>query len=325
MRISVLKSLGLLSPFALGVIMMSCGNNSTQEEHQTDQIREESPVSIAEMSPYIITVEEYNNMAKSGAAYTLIDLRKEDSYKKGHIPGALQIWRNDIQNRDTLYGGLMASKEQMTELLGNLGVNKGETIVVYDDRANVDAMRLWWVLKCYGHNELLMIDGGFKSWTAEGQLIDTMDTSLPDAVSFEFAEVENWDLYASLEDVKKAQEDGILILDTRSKEEYEGPNVKEGAFRAGHIPGALRIDYASNFYYGESEKIRGLDELQYIYQELGDDKDRLIITYCHSGVRSAFSTFVLTELLGYTNVKNYDGSWTEWSYFEELPAETIVE
>jgi thiosulfate/3-mercaptopyruvate sulfurtransferase len=306
-----------------GAIFLSACGGGSQNKEEVQQ--EESKPSIAELSPYIITVSEYESMIENAESYTLIDLRKEEDYKNGHIKGALQIWRDDIQEQDTAYGGLMAGKDQMIELLGELGVDSAETIVVYDNKANVDAMRLWWILQCYGHDQVIMIDGGLKSWVDAGLDLDTNQTAAPEISEFKFEKAEDWQMYASKQDVIAAQEQGALILDTRSKEEFEGVYIKDGAFRAGHIPGSVRIDYASNFYWGESETIRDLDELNYIYQELGEDKNRPIITYCHSGVRSAFSTFVLVELLGYTNVKNYDGSWTEWSFYEELPVQTIVE
>jgi thiosulfate/3-mercaptopyruvate sulfurtransferase len=127
--------------------------------------------------------------------------------------------------------------------------------------------------------------------------------------------------FVSKEDIQKALSDKTVILDTRTQDEFSGKTQKKGASKAGRIPGSIHIDWADAIHFDGDQRLKSKHELDSIYGSLHISKDTPIIVYCHSGVRSAHTTFVLTQLLGYTHVKNYDGSWTEWSYFDELPIE----
>lgn len=127
--------------------------------------------------------------------------------------------------------------------------------------------------------------------------------------------------YISLEGTQGAMDRNTLILDTRSVDEFSGKRMKKGASKGGRIPGSRHIDWSEAVNYAGDKKFKSTKELNAIYGKLSADKGDTIIVYCHSGVRSAHTTFVLTQLLNYTTVKNFEGSWTEWSYFDELAYE----
>lgn len=269
-------------------------------------------------NPDLISADElFNNIHQ----YQIIDVSKAENFAKAHISKAKNIWRPDIINKNVDYGGLMASKIQMERLIRNLGIHSSEKIVVYDHKGGCDAGRLWWILKQYGHQEVYLLDGGLNTWGKRDQKMKAArkDPVLP--TKFSFPETNrNPNLNISLEEVKAALNDpNTIILDTRMLDEYEGKRQKDGAFRAGRIPGSIHFDWVDNIDYNGDQTILAKDSLMKLYNAIGISKDKNIITYCHSGVRSAHTTFVLTEILGYTKVRNYDGSWVEWSFHKDLP------
>ena len=251
----------------------------------------------------------------------LVDVRPENQFSEGHIPGAVQVWRDQITDTSYAYGGMMATKAQMEALLSSLGILSSDTLVLYDAKADVDAARLWWILRYYGHKHIRLLNGGLKGWIAAG---GELDSSLVPSEEqnknsdYRFGKFVNPEIIASMADVKSAVDvDSILLLDTRSQEEFSGEVRKKGAARAGAIPTAKNLDWAVAVNYGGDHKFKSASELQRIYAEVGIDPTSEVIAYCHSGVRSAHTLFVLTQLLGYGNVRNYDGSWTEWSHLQE--------
>ncbi|MDK2801522.1 MAG: thiosulfate/3-mercaptopyruvate sulfurtransferase [Clostridiales bacterium] len=254
----------------------------------------------------------------------VIDIRKVPEYLIGHIPGAVNIWRPDYESENYDFGGMRAEKEKVEKLLGSLGIDSDTFILLYDSKGDYDAARLWWILDMYGHKKMALIDGGIDGWKAAG-----LDTTIdkPDITPKDYkfqGEVDESKL-ATLEDVKAAIDDpNVIILDTRSLAEATGEELKKGAYRKGRIPTAVWIEYkeALNTGEGADNTFKSAQELKKIYEGKGVTPDKTIIPYCQSAVRSAHTTFVLTQLLGYKNVKNYDGSWIEWSYHKDLQIET---
>jgi thiosulfate/3-mercaptopyruvate sulfurtransferase len=253
----------------------------------------------------------------------LLDVRRGAQYLLGHIPGAVQVFRPDYGAAEGEYefGGMVASREKTAEFLGNLGITPDTTIMAYDAKGDYDAARLWWQLEMYGHENYIMIDGGINAWKEAGFETNTVASPDVEPVEYEFENPVDRSRYATLADVVAAMDDpNTIILDTRSKAEVVGEDIKKGAFRAGHIPGSVWIEY--KLALDEGTKFRCCDELRPVFAEAGITPDKNIIVYCQSGVRSAHTTYVLTEILGFENVKNYDGSWIEWSYNEDLPVAT---
>ena len=252
---------------------------------------------------------------------SLLDFRKKEFYDEEHIGGALNIWRTDIEDNSYPYPGVMASKVQIEILFSKLGIKTDDTIIVYDDNGLCEASRLWWILQNYDFKNIKMLHGGISAWkSVNGKVSSSVPEVNPSA--FRLTENPSMQYYISKEQVKEALNEGIVILDTRTRDEFTGKQQKKGAFKSGRLPHSIHIDWAEAINYNEDMRMKPLQELEIIYNNLNKKKEDPIIVYCHSGVRSAHTTFVLTQLLGYKNVKNYDGSWTEWSYFNDLPFES---
>jgi thiosulfate/3-mercaptopyruvate sulfurtransferase len=256
-------------------------------------------------------------------AIVLVDFRKAEAYEMAHLPGAVQFYRNDFQDSTKPYSGVRADRPQTAERLGKAGITDRHTIVVYDDKGSPDAARFWWLMKLYNFDKVYLLDGGIGHWQAMGgQTVRETPEIKP--ASFHFPELPDKALLIEKEDLLKLITSGqsnAIILDARSAEEYGGTLLKEGAKKAGRIPKSIHIDWAETVDYGRSNIFKPQDQLERIYARLDASKEDTIVVYCHSGVRSSHTTFVLTQLLDYKHVMNYDGSWVEWSYDDSLPFE----
>jgi len=274
---------------------------------------------------HLISVKDVTVLVAEDSNVVIIDIRKAEEFNKGHYKNAVNIWRSNYVDTSFAYGGVMPTREQFKEVLSNLGVSTKDNILLYDGRGGCEAARFWWILKNYGHPNSFVIDGGFDVLSVDESKITSEVTNVI-VSDYQFPEEENLSLYASLDDVKQALEDeNTVLLDTRTLEEFIGEKQKKGAYRSGRIPGSILNDWANSIHYNEGKLMKSLKDLTYDFNRAGVTKDKNIIVYCQSGVRSSHTTFVLTELLGYKNVKNYDGSWIEWSY-NDLPIDSgIVE
>lgn len=272
-----------------------------------------APEAVEEEYGPLIDVAALRQMMEHSAPLAIIDVRPHVEYLQGHIPGAVNLWRTDLENVDTAYGGLALSRVDIAEKLGAFGITSAHKIVLYDDRGGVEAARVLWLLKRYGHNDVHLLDSGLQGWGSE---LPGGATQVTPAV-FSFAEAERMDLnvdYATFEALRKRP--GVRLIDNRSEAEYSGADRKNGVFFAGHVPGAIQFCYSNCMNHDAELSTRSLEELEAMYAPLAAPDDTVIV-YCHSGVRSAYVWFVLSELLDYKHVYNYDGSWIEWSYFNQ--------
>ncbi|ACQ80897.1 Rhodanese domain protein [Beutenbergia cavernae DSM 12333] len=256
-----------------------------------------------------------------GAAGLVVVESDEDVllYETGHIPGAVKIdWHldlNDPEIRDYLDG------EGFARLLGSRGISRDTTVVIYGDKNNWWAAYALWVFSLFGHTDVRLLDGGRDRWIAEGRPITTV---APEPTAAEYPAVERDDatIRAFRDDVLAHL--GNPLVDIRSPQEYTGERVsmpdypEEGALRGGHIPTARNVPWARAV--AEDGTFRPREELEAIYGAgglgLGSDP---VITYCRIGERSSHTWFVLTHLLGLADVRNYDGSWTEWGNAVRVP------
>lgn len=300
--------------------LLSC-NSSTDKTTTviTSEVKEKRDTYVH--SDRIIEVDELKNLVGNDRI-KIIHFGKPEDYNKGHIPTSVNIWRSDIQDAKFAYNGMMSSKAQIENLFSRLGITHEDTLIVYDPVASCDAARLWWVLKNYGFNNLRILNGGIQAWKENKGLLVT-DVAVVKKTQFIFPDASPMMLYVNKEEMLRAlsSTDSIVIIDTRTNNEFTGKRQKKGALSGGRIPKSRLVDWASCVNYDGNKKFKTYTELSKIYKAVIPHKDTQVIAYCHSGVRSAHTTFVMTELLGYKNVKNYDGSWTEWSHFENYPKE----
>ena len=288
------------------LIISACKNDKTNilSELETTYLIEANELKVIAQQPNI----------------KIIDFRKKEIYEKEHVVGALNVWRTDIEDASYPYTGIMASTTQIETLFGKLGIKTEDTIIVYDDNGLCEASRLWWILQNYDYKNIKLLQGGIAEWKANNGHVTTLKPKVDKAV-FKLNKHPKMSYYASKEQVIKALNNKVVILDTRTIDEFSGKQQKKGAFKAGRIPNSIHIDWAEAININGDKRIKSSEDLEIIYSKLKAKKNDSIILYCHSGVRSAHTTFVLTQLLGYKNVMNYDGSWTEWSYFNDLPIE----
>jgi thiosulfate/3-mercaptopyruvate sulfurtransferase len=242
-------------------------------------------------------------------------------YREAHIPGAIGFdWRADLQDqvkRDFL------GPEEFGRLFGSRGISNQHQIVLYGDRNNWFAAYTYWYLKYYGHDNVKLLNGPRERWIAENRPTTTEVPSFEPA-SFE-AKPGDEAIRAKRDEVLEALNDGRKLVDVRSPQEYSGELIspagyeQEGAQRGGHIPGAASIPWAQAVR--EDGTFKSADELRELYGGKGVLTGDPIIAYCRIGERSAHTWFVLHELLGEQDVKNYDGSWTEWGNLVNVPIE----
>ena len=253
----------------------------------------------------------------------IIDFRRSEEYNEGHIPGAINIWRSDLEDKTYPYGGMKPAKEQIEELFSSRGIENDDILVVYDDKGSVDAARLWWILSYYGFDRLKILNGGLSAWIEAGGDIDKSIPVISDS-RFVLGENQRPEICTDGEYIQRLlidEDRQFKIIDTRSFEEFSGHVQKKGAKRGGRIPGSIHIEWIETIDTLTNNRFRKAEELHHLYRNKGLNSNDSVIVYCHSGSRSSHTTFVLREILKYNVVMNYDGSWTEWSYYDHLPVE----
>ena len=243
------------------------------------------------------------------------------AYDEGHVPGAIG-WAWNTQLCDTLRRDIL-SKAQFEELMSASGVTPDTTLVIYGDNNNWFAAWALWQAKIYGHKDVRLMNGGRKKWLAEGRELTT-DAPTPKRTVYP-AKDPDLSLRAFLPQVQTAQIQGTsAMVDVRSPLEFTGeilapPGLPETCQRGGHIPGARNIPWGKAC--NDDGTFKTADELRAIYRAEGIDGSRPVIAYCRIGERSSHTWFVLKYLLGYPNITNYDGSWTEWGNLVGAPVE----
>jgi thiosulfate/3-mercaptopyruvate sulfurtransferase len=234
------------------------------------------------------------------------------AYDEGHVPGAI-AWAWNTELCDTVRRDIL-SRQQFEELMERSGVTPDTTLVIYGDNNNWFAAWALWQAKIYGHRDVRLMNGGRKKWLAEGR---ELSTESPKVKSTNYtAKQADESLRAFLPQVQAASAHGAAALvDVRSPQEFTGeilapPGLPETCQRGGHVPGARSIPWAKAA--NDDGTFKSADELRQLYANEGVDGSKPVIAYCRIGERSSHTWFVLKYLLGFGDVKNYDGSWTEW-------------
>ncbi|SOD70736.1 thiosulfate sulfurtransferase [Jatrophihabitans sp. GAS493] len=255
------------------------------------------------------------------AGVVLVEVDEDTSaYDGGHIPGAVKLdWKTDLQDqvrRD------FVSKEQFEALLSAKGISNDDTVVLYGGNNNWFAAYAYWYFKLYGHNDVKLLDGGRKKWELDGRELSKDEVTRP-ATEYK-AQEQDLSIRAFRDETVAAI--GVKnLIDVRSPDEFSGKLLapahlpQEQSQRGGHIPTALNVPWSKTA--NEDGTFKTDEQIKAIYAEVGLDDSKETIAYCRIGERSSHSWFALHELLGHENVKNYDGSWTEYGSLVGVPIE----
>jgi thiosulfate/3-mercaptopyruvate sulfurtransferase len=276
-------------------------------------------------NPQVLTDVEWvkQNLGKPGIAIIEVDYDPKLAYEQGHIPGALLIdWRKDMNKpdvRDIIDAG------EFEKLMSRLGISNDTHVILYGDYNNWFATFAFWVFEMYGHQKVQLLNGGRKKWIDSGGEL-TKEVPAVKPATYKVPKV-NYENRVFLEDLLKMKiaDPNLVLVDVRSPAEYTGeitappeyPN--EHAQRGGHIPGAVNIPWGQAIR--EDGTFKSAEELKQLYSSKGVVPDKRVVTYCRIGERASVTWFVLKHLMGYKDVKVYDGSWTEWGNLVRFPIE----
>lgn len=274
-------------------------------------------------NPHLLVSAETIASRGAGAAETgnaasrplvILDIRPVEAFTKGHIPGARQLDPQAVADPDSPVEGALRPLDEIAELLGNLGVSAEADVVVYDDKGGFHAARIFWLLEYLGHRHVGLLDGGVQAWTAAGQ---TLGTGKPQAVTpgdgatNRFAPALTPRRHATADWILERQNDAkTLVIDVRPS----------AAFAEGYIPWAQNIPWKANL--DTDGTMKSADDLRAHFEALGVTPDDNIVVHCQNGLASSHSYFAL-RLLGYSKVRTYHRSWSEWGAADDLPKASL--
>lgn len=302
----------------IGLSLLSCQNTTDDKPIHSD-----SKDHIT--SEHLISVAEADSILKAAPDNSiLIQVTPLDKFNNGHIPGAYQIWRPDYGSTDSQgNSGMIAIPDQLNALLSSVCYKSEKTLLVYDNKGNVDALRFCWILELYGISNYKIINGGLKSWSSAGFPISKSQSQSCESLESDFVSSIDSTSYATYDEVLQSiNNNDYLLVDTREDYEFKAePFIKDGeifaykkgAFERGKIPGSIHLNWSELVDLNGDHRIKSQKDLEYDLQRKGITRDKNIIVYCQSGSRSAHTYYVLKHILHFPNVKNYDGSWIEWS------------
>ena len=267
------------------------------------------------MNLVISTSELRSLYLKNSDNLIVIDTRPYSDYIIGHLPNAVNIDLAQFHWIDTSREGISQFNKQMKILLSNIGVTKRKFVIFYDNISGISSARGVWLLTYFSHSKTAMLDGGFSKWKKEGLEIETRSNSF---IHSSFEGKPNLHVLAGYayirSKIKKNNNNDVVILDSRSKSEYDGYTMR--AALAGHIPKAINVDWNDNI--NKDGTFKEKEELEKLYSHI--PKHKGVITYCQGGYRAA-NTFIVLRNLGYRKVRMYVGSWGEWGNKMDLPVE----
>lgn len=275
--------------------------------------------------PEVLVSTEWVEKHKSDPNIRIVEVDVDtNAYNEGHVPGALG-WNWQTQLCDTVQRDVI-SKESLEKLLSESGIGNDTTVVLYGDNNNWFAAWALWQLKMYAHKDVRIMNGGRKKWLAEGKEL-SKDAPAMQGSSYQATDRDDTIRTYLNQAMQAMQATDSVMVDVRSPDEYSGkilspPGLPETCQRGGHIPGAKSIPWAQAC--NEDGTFKSYDELTALYEGKGVTADKKVIAYCRIGERSSHTWFVLKYLLGYPNVSNYDGSWTEWGNLVGAPVEKAV-
>jgi thiosulfate/3-mercaptopyruvate sulfurtransferase len=308
-----------------GLAAMGCWGQGARSAHQgTDRDRATDVTSIERTfmaRSHVLVTADWVQSNLDAPAIVFVEVDEDTSaYDRGHIAGAVKLdWRKDLQDpvkRD------FVDAERFSKLLSDRGISNDDTVILYGGNNNWFAAYAYWYFKLYGHDKVKLLDGGRKKWELDGRSLSTDAVNRP-SIGYT-AKQPDHSIRAFRDEVIAAIGEKNLV-GVRSPEEFCGKILapahlpQEQSQRPGHIPGAINVPWSKAAH--EDGTFRSDDDLAKLYAGVGLDGSKQIIAYCRIGERSSHTWFVLRELLGHQDVKNYDGSWTEYGSLVGVPIE----
>jgi thiosulfate/3-mercaptopyruvate sulfurtransferase len=264
----------------------------------------------------IIEPHELNALLKQRTGLVVVDLSQEASYELQHIPGAVHIDAARLGSSRPPVMGLLPPEDSMRELLSNAGITPDSYVVAYDNENGLKACRFLWLLDVIGHPHFSLLNGGLSAWRNAGlPLDDRAVTPAPADYPVSYSNAHSADkryIFEHLHDPK------VVILDARTPAEYNGTDRR--ALRAGHIPGAVNLDWSRAIVGGGDFRVKPAEQLRAMYSAAGVTPDKEVIVHCQTHQRSSH-TYIVLKSLGYTRIKGYPGSWSDWGNDPEMPVE----
>lgn len=266
--------------------------------------------------PFIISPQALNTALQGTDNILVIDLGNPERFAESHIPGSIWLDYASVTRSDAPAAGLVEFENVLSDVFSQLGLSANTHVVACDDAGNGKAARLCYTLDCIGHTKWSMLDGGIPAWLADGfEMTDQATPIVPTTYEAHYVDGPMW---TSEQILQRMHDADFVTLDARSKDEYNGVDVKTA--NGGHIPKAAHYEWTWAMDFARQKRLRSVDELRDELEDAGITPNKTIVGYCQTHHRSAYS-YVMLKYLGYPNVGGYPGAWSDWGNNNNLPVE----